>query len=247
MGFFSFLLRSDKEKLQVPPIKVDMHSHFLPGIDDGAQNMDETLKLLKTFENRGYQKIITTPHIIQDLYQNTPDTIFPVLEQVKKALEESGSQLKIHAAAEYFIDDHFIEILEAGESLLTLKDNFVLVETGFLNEPAYLKEVLFKMRLKGYKPVLAHPERYHYLQTKKEKVEELFDSGVYLQINTMSLGGYYGPPALKLAEWMIDQEFVHFLGSDCHRTKHLEPLDKAYQSKAFKKIREQPLLNDTLL
>lgn len=247
MGFFSFLLKSESPKEIPQPIKVDMHSHFLPGIDDGAQNMEESLKLLKAFEDRGFEKIITTPHIIQDLYQNTPETIIPVLEKVKEALKNSGSKLNIHAAAEYFIDDNFIEMIERDEPLLTLKDNLILVETGFMNEPAYLRDVLFKLRLKGYKPVLAHPERYLYLQTKKTKVEELFDSGVYLQLNTMSLGGYYGPPAQKLAEWMIEMEFVHFIGSDCHRTKHLEPLEKAYQSKAFKKVRELPLLNDTLL
>jgi tyrosine-protein phosphatase YwqE len=248
MGLFSFLFKSDSpESKTLPPLLVDMHSHFLPGIDDGATNLEESLKLLKTFENQGYKKLITTPHIIQDLYQNTPETILPVLEVVRKALLETGSALQIEAAAEYFIDDNFIELLESGAPLLTLKDNLVLVETGFLNEPAYLRDVLFKMRIKGYRPVLAHPERYLYLQTKKEKVEELFHSGVLMQVNTMSLGGYYGPQALKLVEWMSDQEFIHFLGSDCHRVKHLEPLQKAYQSKAYKKIRQQTLLNDSLL
>jgi tyrosine-protein phosphatase YwqE len=246
MGFLSFL-KKPEPKMEKPPLKVDMHSHFLPGIDDGAENLEESLKLLRTFEERGYQKIITTPHIIHDLYENTPNTIFPVLEQVRSALKESGSSLQIEAAAEYFLDDRFIEQMEAGESFLTLKDQYILVETGFMNEPAYLREVLFKLRLKGYKPVLAHPERYHYLQQKKEKLEELFDSGVKLQINTMSLGGYYGPPSQKLAEWMIDQGFVHFLGSDCHRSRHLEPLQKAYKSKGYQKIRELPLLNDSLL
>jgi hypothetical protein len=115
MGFFSFLLKSDSAKPEPVPLKVDMHSHFLPGIDDGAQNMEESLNLLKTFEDRGYEKIITTPHIIQDLYQNTPDSILPVLEKVKTALKETGSKLQIHAAAEYFIDDRFIEMLENGE------------------------------------------------------------------------------------------------------------------------------------
>lgn len=246
MGFFSFLLKKEEPPV-ASPLQVDMHSHFLPGIDDGATSLEESLALLKAFEDRGYKKIITTPHIIQDLYQNTPETIFPVLEQVKKGLAERGSSLEIHAAAEYFIDDRFIEMLENGEKLLTLKDNLVLVETGFINEPAYLRDVLFKLRVKGYKPILAHPERYLYLQNKKEKLEEIFDSGVYLQLNTMSLGGYYGIPAQKFAEWMIDQGFVHFLGSDCHRTKHLEPLQTAYKSKLYKKLRTQPLLNDTLL
>jgi len=248
MGFFSFLLKSDKKSEYAPePILVDMHSHFLPAIDDGATNIEESLALLKTFEGRGYQKIITTPHIIQDLYENTPETIIPALEHVKKALSESGSTLQIHAAAEYFIDENFISLLDDDVPLLTLKDNLVLVETGFMNEPVNLREVLFKMRLKGYKPVFAHPERYMYLQNKREKLEEIFDSGVYLQINTMSLGGYYGLPALKMAEWMIEQGFVHFLGSDCHRVRHLEPLERAYKSKAYKKLRGIPLLNDTLL
>lgn len=247
MGFFSFLFKDPNPTPPPEPLKVDMHSHFLPQLDDGAISMDECLQLLKWMEDRGYEKIITTPHIIQDLYQNTPETIFPALEKVRAALKESGSKLRIEAAAEYFIDDQFIAWLEADQPLLTLKDNLVLVETGFLNEPAYLREVLFKMRLKGYKPVFAHPERYLYLQIKKEKLEELFDSGVLLQINLMSLSGYYGPQAQKFAEWMVDQGFFHFVGSDCHRPKHLEPLAKAFQSKTFKKIREQTLLNDTLL
>jgi len=246
MGFFSFFLKQEP-KAEIPPLKVDMHSHFLPGIDDGAENLEESLKLLRMFEERGYEKIITTPHIIQDLYENSAETIFPVLEKVRAALRERGSSLQIEAAAEYFLDDNFIELLENGHPFLTLKDNYILVETGFMNEPAYLREVLFKLRLKGYKPVLAHPERYHYLQQKKEKLEELFDSGVKLQINTMSLGGYYGPPSQKFAEWMIEQGFVHFLGSDCHRSRHIEPLEKAYKSKGYQKIRELPLLNDSLL
>lgn len=246
MGLFSFLIK-EKPKPALPPLQVDMHSHFLPGIDDGAENLEESLRLLKLFEDRGYKKIITTPHIIQDLYENSAETIFPVLELVRSALRESGSSLQIEAAAEYFLDDNFIGLMESGHPFLTLKDQYILVETGFMNEPAYLRDVLFKLRLKGYKPVLAHPERYLYLQTKKEKLEELFDSGVKLQINTMSLGGYYGPPAQKFAEWMIDQGFVHFLGSDCHRIRHIEPLEKAYKSKGYQKIRELPLLNDTLL
>lgn len=247
MGFFSFLLKQDTKKEPPGPLKVDMHSHFLPGIDDGAESMDESIRLLRTFEERGYEKIITTPHIIQDLYQNSAETIFPVLERVRAELKKVGSALRIEAAAEYFIDDEFISKLERNEPLLTIGEKYVLVETGFINEPAYLREVLFKVRLKGYKPILAHPERYLYMQTKPEKLEELFDSGVFLQINTMSLGGYYGKPAQKFAGMMIDKGFVHFLGSDCHRTKHLEHLQLAYKSKLYTKLREQTLLNDTLL
>jgi tyrosine-protein phosphatase YwqE len=243
MSFFSFFSRSSPVHQDGKWLKVDMHGHFLPGIDDGAVNLEESLRLLENFEERGFEKIIATPHIIQDLYQNTPETIFPVLEMVRTALEEKGSSLQLEAAAEYFIDDHFIEMLEAGEPLLRLFDNYVLVETGFINEPAYLRDVLFKMRLKGYRPVFAHPERYLYLQNKKEKLEELFDSGVFLQINTMSLMGYYGPVAQKYAEWMIEQGFVHFLGSDCHRTRHLEPLKKAISSKGYKKLMDLELMN----
>lgn len=247
MGFFSFLLKDSNPAPAIEPLRVDMHSHFLPNLDDGATSLEESVALLKWFENQGYKKIITTPHIIQDQYQNSPDTIFPALEKVRAAMREEGSNLQIEAAAEYFLDEQFIAWLEADQPLLTLKDKYVLVETGFMNEPAYLREVFFKMRLKGYKPVFAHPERYLYLQMKKEKIEEFFDGGVLLQINLMSLSGYYGPQALELAKWMIEQGFVHFVGSDCHRLAHLEHLEKALHSKPYKKLRSQPLLNDTLL
>ena len=248
MGFFSFFLKDSADKKPpVPPLRVDMHSHFLPGIDDGAQTLDESLALLQAFENQGFEKIITTPHIIQDLYQNTPETIFEALEIVRDGLKSAGSSLQIDAAAEYFIDDQFIQWVENDVPLLTLKDKYILVETGFINEPVYLREVLFKLRLKGYKPILAHPERYLYLQTKPEKLEELFDSGVLLQLNTMSLAGYYGKPAFDLCKMMIEKGFVHFLGSDCHRLRHLEPIQMAYKSKLYAKLRQQTLLNDTLL
>lgn len=248
MGLFSFLFKSETEKApKVQPILVDMHGHFLPNIDDGSSGVEESLAMLRFFEDRGYKKIIATPHIIQDLYGNTPETIKEAHDRVLAALPESGLSIKLEAAAEYFIDEQFIEWVEQGVPLLTLKDNLVLVETGFINEPVYLREVLFKMRLKGYKPVLAHPERYLYLQTKPHKLEELFDSGVLLQVNLMSLAGYYGPPAQKFVEWMLEMGFIHFLGSDCHRTKHFEPLQKALSSKLYHKIMELPLLNDTLL
>lgn len=248
MGIFSFLLKDNKEekKPDLPSLKVDLHSHFLPGLDDGAVDMEETLQLLQFFEKQGYEKVITTPHIIQDLYHNSAETIFPVLEQVRQALKEAGSQLKIEAAAEYFIDDRFIEWVETDHPFLTLPGNYILVETGFMNEPVYLREILFQLRLKGYKPILAHPERYMFFQIKPERLEELFHSGVCLQMNLMSLAGYYGKPASDLAKWMIDHEFVHFVGSDCHRLRHLEPLAAAFSSKLFARLRSLPLLNDTL-
>lgn len=249
MGIFSFLFKESNEekKPELPPLKVDLHSHFLPGLDDGAVDMEESLQMLQFFEKQGYEKVITTPHIIQDLYHNSAETILPVLEQVRKALKETGSQLKIDAAAEYFMDDRFIEWVETDHPFLTLPGNHILVETGFMNEPVYLREVLFQLRLKGYKPILAHPERYMFFQIKPERLEELFHSGVCLQMNLMSLAGYYGKPATDLAKWMIDNEFVHFVGSDCHRMRHLEPLASAFSSKLFARVRALPLLNDTLL
>lgn len=239
--------KKSKKKQDVSPLKVDIHSHLLPGLDDGAQTMVDSLELLQRFEALGYQKVYTTPHIMSDFYRNTPAGIRKKLEELQQAAKEENIQVAIEAAAEYYLDELFFDQLDRPGELLTFGDNYILFETGFINQPAILLEALFKIQSQGLKPVFAHPERYAYLQGNYRMAAELAERGALLQININSLVGYYSPMAKKTAEKLIDDGLVSFVGSDMHNSKHMEALHDAINTKYFDKLLNQDLLNNSLL
>jgi protein-tyrosine phosphatase len=245
---FSFLFKKKNEvETLIPPVVVDMHSHLLPGIDDGAANIEESLLLIESFMNRGYKHLVTTPHVIEDFYKNTPEIIRAKLTEVRQAVAEKGWDIKIDAAAEYLIDEFFIRRVNNKEEILSFGANqYVLIETAFLNEPVYLKDVIFKLQSSGYWPVLAHPERYSYFCNDFKRVKDIFATGVLFQINLPSLSGYYSRQSQQLAERLIDENMVHFVGSDCHKTKHIDAIDQAKHSRHYKKLLDMSLLNNSL-
>src|ERR1035437_9762587 len=161
-------------------LKCDVHSHFIPGIDDGAQTMEDSMALIREFYNLGYKKVITTPHILSDGFKNNPENILGGLEKVRVALKNENIPIQIEAAAEYYIDFDFDRKLE-NEKLLTFGKNYVLFEVSYLNAPDNLETIIFKLLTNGYKPVLAHPERYNFWHQKFEKYEQLKEKGVLLQ------------------------------------------------------------------
>ncbi len=235
-----------KVRKTVRPLLVDVHSHLIPGIDDGSSSMEESLELIQTMSNLGYQKIITTPHVMNDFYPNTTEDIRNRVEHLRVHVEAAGIDMEIDAAAEYYLDEHMMQMLEDKKELLTFGDNYLLFETSFLNEPAYLREGIFQIIANGMKPVMAHPERYVFMQNRPEMLEDLLDRGLLLQINTISLSGYYSKGAKKLAEFLIDQKVVSFLGTDCHNRKHLEMMYETVDQKYFDKALELELQNNFL-
>ncbi len=215
----------------------DLHSHLLPGIDDGAADIGITLELIRGFAQMGYQKIITTPHVLWEMYPNTSDIIIQKAEQVKEALLKEGIPMEFSAAAEYYMDDHFTEILNQKQPLLTIKDKLVLVEFSMVTAPLDLKETLFELQMQGYEPVIAHPERYIYLKGNKLFFEELCDIGCHFQLNLLSLTGYYGRSVQDLAEYLMRNDMYTFAGTDLHNEKHLQLLQRATADGVFTKLR----------
>jgi protein-tyrosine phosphatase len=246
LNFFKIFGKSEPESKQqaitVLPL-VDIHSHLLPGIDDGAKDLADSATLIKQFVHLGYQKLITTPHIMGDFYRNTPEIILEKLEEVRHFLQEMELHIQIEAAAEYYLDEWFIHKIEKGEKILTFGDGYVLFETGFHDKPKYLKETVFNLQASGYKPVWAHPERYTYLYQDSKILEELYECGVFLQINLNSLAGYYHRAAKDFAEKLIEKGQVHFIGSDCHHFRHLEVLKTVRNLKSYSKLCELNILN----
>ena len=247
LDIFNFIIKDKPlEDLDLSWMGVDMHSHLIPGIDDGSKSLEESVSMIQRLKGYGLKKIITTPHIMSEYYRNSPETILPGLVTLRDALKEADLQIHVDAAAEYFIDEMLMEKLNNGERLLTLKDNFVLVETGFMSKPLILKEIFFDMEMQGYKPILAHPERYQYLIQDKDFLYELIDRDVFFQINLLSLTGFYSKPIKNFAELLIDEGKVKFFGTDCHNHRYLDMLETLPKSKYYEKIQQMPLLNHSL-
>ncbi|PKP11341.1 MAG: capsular biosynthesis protein [Bacteroidetes bacterium HGW-Bacteroidetes-4] len=225
----------------------DIHSHLIPGIDDGSPSFKDSLELARGLVDLGYLKAITTPHVMSDFYRNSPETIQNGLIQLKQKIQQAEIPLNIEAAAEYYIDFEFMEKVESN-SLLTFGNNYLLVEFSFIEPPVNMNEVFFKLQTNGYRPVLAHPERYLYWHNNPKPLFELKDRDVLFQINLLSLMGNYGPQVAKAGELLIENKMVEWLGTDMHHANHLELL-KNYQLKQslVSKIEDLLLLNRTLL
>ena len=236
---------TSKQKKAIP-IFTDIHSHLLPGIDDGVKTIEDSIEVIQHLSNIGFKKLITTPHIMSDYYKNTPYIIRTKLREVKSALSDANLQVEIEAAAEYYLDENFYKSIIENEELLTFGSNYILFETSFTVEPLLLKEVIFRLNSSGYKPVFAHPERYQYLLENKQLLNDLIDQGLLFQLNALSLIGYYSKQVEKMAEELIKRNAIAFIGSDCHNISQAHLLKKAYSSKLASKLDVSKLLNHTL-
>lgn len=243
---FSIFKSKSNKTIDLGWLHTDMHSHLVPGIDDGARDIVDSVRLIKGLAELGYQKLITTPHILWEIYPNTPEQITPGIEAVRQAIQAASQTIELHAAAEYFIDEHFETLLREKAPLLTLKDNLVLVEFSMMNAPLELTEVLFEMQLQNYQPVIAHPERYIYLRNKKEFFDELKETGCYFQLNLLSLTGHYGTSVQELAEWLIKKEYYDYAGTDLHHSRHLAALQKI-NSPVLSRLKDSNRLRNHLL
>ncbi|WP_210486655.1 tyrosine-protein phosphatase [Rufibacter aurantiacus] len=226
----------------------DMHSHLLPGLDDGATTLDDSLQLLEGLSALGFKKLCMTPHIMGDFYKNTPETIRAKLQELQEAANARGFEIALSCAAEYYLDEWFSAKLEKGEELLTFGGDrkFLLVETSYMNEPSHLRQVIFATQAAGYTPVLAHPERYTYFYGRMEALLSLRETGVLFQINTNSLTGYYSKQAKEVARQLIKRKAVEFLGTDTHSEKHIRVLERVVNEPLFQEAMKLPLLNTTL-
>lgn len=227
-------------------LKTDMHSHLIPNIDDGSKSIEDSLFLIKGLINLGYKNIITTPHIMSDFYKNTPEIINNGLYKLQKAIDDNNIDIKINAAAEYYIDFEFTQKID-NEQLLTFGNNYVLIECSFVNPPQNINEVIFKLQTSGYKPILAHPERYIYWLKDLKQYEYLKDRDVLFQVNILSLIGMYSADSKHIAEYLIKNEMVDFLATDLHNDRHLKLLSNMHVKESIaNKIKKHTWLNASI-
>ena len=235
-----------KEKKRGPVLKVDLHSHFIPGIDDGSQSMEESLSLLKGMKALGYEKVITTPHIMIDVYRNTPQIIKEGLLSLREAAKAEGIEIEIEAAAEYYLDEGFYDHLHSGE-VMSINNKYLLFETSYVSKPLQLEEMIFEIAAAGYIPLMAHPERYRYVEDPLKEYGRFKELGALLQLDLNSLGGHYGKDAKKKAEILSENGMIDFLGSDVHHLKQTRFLDEVFNGENYTRVWENnTILNHTL-
>ncbi len=204
----------------IPDYHIDIHSHLLPGIDDGAKNFGDTLRLTQALQEIGISEFITTPHIIQHVWDNTHEQILEKKATTVLELEKNNITVPFNAAAEYLMDDQFVQLFQS-HNLLTLKDNYVLVEMSYINPPIQLYSILFDLQVAGYIPVLAHPERYLFYHNNFNEYLKLKRAGCLFQLNLLSVVGYYGAAITKIAEQLLQKGMYTYVGSDVHHDNHV--------------------------
>lgn len=248
MGFLGNIFKSDSklEPIELSRFKSDIHSHLIPGIDDGSPDMETTIAIIRRFIELGYEKIVTTPHIMCDYYKNTPAIILKGLDDVRNELAKQNITFDIEAAAEYNLDDGLSGLIE-NKDILTFGDSHVLFELPFMAEPPNFQEIVFNFQMAGYKPILAHPERYAYWYDDFGKYEELKSKGILLQMNLLSLTGHYSPQTKKVSEKMVEAGLIDAVGTDCHRIEHLKLIEDHLNLKHIHMLADQEkLFNKTL-
>lgn len=244
--FKSIFGKKELPPLDISKIKVDMHSHLIPGIDDGSQSMEDTLDMLKAFQDLGYTHIITTPHIKLGSFENTTEIIRSGESEVLKAIDaREDLNIKFQAAAEYFFDFSFMDRIEKND-LLSFCDNHVLVEYAFGQPPMGEKDMFFALQMKGYKPILAHFERYGYFHGSVKVAQELRDKGIKIQANLCSFVGHYGPEVQKQAELMLKENCIDLVSSDGHRMEHLAIIASNLDHKNMSALNNLTLYNSKL-
>lgn len=227
-------------------IVVDIHSHILPNLDDGAESIEQSLSMVKELYSLGYRKLVATPHVMSGYYQNTSSKILEATLSLKNILRRQSIDIEIDAAAEYYLEDELFNLIEQGD-VLTFggEKKYLLFETSFIGRAPYLFESALKIKQAGYTPVLAHPERYAYLDINA--LERLAYHGVLFQLNINSLAGYYTKQVQEMAELMVSKKMISFVGSDCHNETQLENLKHAFELPYYQVVVKQNLLNNSLI
>lgn len=222
----------------------DIHSHLIPGIDDGVKTLDESIQIIKGLRNLGFKKLIVTPHIMSHRYKNTKKIIQNGCIEVNKELQSQNIEIEVIPSAEYYFDENFLELIEKDDLMPFGDKKYILFEMSYTARPIGLEQTIFNLLSKGYRPILAHPERYTFLYSDLKKFDKLKESGVRFQININSLIGFYGKKPKQAAKYLSDKGLVDFVGSDIHASKYLDSFSKAIKTKHVKELFENNRINN---
>ncbi len=210
---------------------IDIHNHILPGIDDGAQTVEESINLIRGFSEFGVKKFIATPHIMHNYYDNTPSTINASLQTLQNALNNNSlANITISASAEHMIDDNFENLL-LTQKTMPMREDHLLIEMSYLQPPINFEESIIAIASNRFFPILAHPERYNFLHKKIKKYSKFKEQGILFQLNMLSLSEFYNSSVQKTAFKLLEEGFIDFIASDVHNLNQLNSLKSLTISK----------------
>jgi protein-tyrosine phosphatase len=244
---FSFFKKS---KTNFEHLQIDFHNHILPGIDDGAKDANDSYNLRIGLQERGFEKSVYTPHIYTEIHPNNPASISNAYNTLFQNSTYSNAFKNDSFAAEYMIDENFKNALNGNIPLLCIKDKKVLIEFSTLQLPFFAEETIFNLRLLGYTPIIAHPERYHYMFNNTNSnltYTQLKDMGCELQLNLLSLVGMYGDISKQASMYLLKNQLYDYAATDVHNSMHLRYLDKLIQSSIWNKWSKYPFKNQNLI
>lgn len=242
-----FSLFSKRKAPQKLWFNTDIHCHVLPGIDDGAKDVDTAAELVQRMKGFGLEHIIASPHVTQLTFENSHETIQPAYEALKERLRSDKVDIDLSYAAENRLDELFSKHMEDG-TLISYPNDWILVENAFIQEPWNIDNLIFDLQVRGFRPILAHPERYHYYYGRRDRYRRLHDAGAAFQINVLSLAGVYGKYEKQLAEWLIEHKMVDFCGTDLHNHRHADAIEEYLTTKdaaRHAKLLSKIVMNDT--
>lgn len=239
---FNFFSKKNKIT-DISWLGIDMHSHILPGIDDGSPDVATSLRFVQALEALGFSQLIATPHIFKELYPNTKLTIDQARFALQLAMDQANVALKLDSGAEYMIDQDF----DLEVEMCPIQEKFLLIEMSYLNESPNISQRVFDVEIKGYRPILAHPERYTFYFKDKTRLNRFREKGCLLQLNLLSIVGYYGKEVKQFAEYLLKENMYDLAGTDLHHDKHLNTLTEAVQSgKLYDLLGHYPFKNKSL-
>lgn len=230
------------------PFSTDIHCHVVPGVDDGSPDISTSLQLIDRMQNWGIKRIFASPHVTQNTFENTPESLAQVVAGLKEALAKEGKTIELSNHAEYRLDDFSLSFFESGK-VMTLPGNYIMIENPFVSEAWFIDQTIFDLQVKGLTPILAHPERYSYYFKNRARYRQLHDAGAKFQINLLSLAESYGKEQREIAEQLIADGLVDFVGTDLHNTRHADQIDAYLLTKQAHKhaaALEGKLLNDRI-
>ena len=234
---FGKLFKRNKEQVKLF-YNTDVHSHILPGVDHGSQSVEQSLEMLRAEMDMGINRVILTSHVTAITFENTRETLMDAYQKLLQAVSDEGLEMELHLSAEYRMDEYFDKEYKA-DHLIPMPGNHILLENSFQQELLNLDELLFDMQVKGYRTILAHPERYNYYSRRRKRYEQLHNAGARFQVNILSFTGYFGEEARDSALWFAENGMIDYLGSDMHNVKHAHIIMDYLNSKEWRKLSQE--------
>lgn len=228
---------------------IDFHSHIIPNVDDGSKSLEETFKMFEEAEKAGFKAIISTSHYIENAYESNMAERKVWINALQEGINKKNINLKLYLGNEVYFSENIVDLLKKGIVATINETNYVLFEFPLNTKPMNIYDVVYDMLGNGYTPILAHPERYSFVQKQPSLIFDLIEAGVLMQANYLSILGWYGEKAKIIVKKFFENNYIHLLGSDVHKPDTIYPnipqaLDEIKSIVGEEKLRELTCLNE---